>query len=108
MPGSILGNRVVRTEDPTCLTTEGVYVDDRDGVPELAGAVHVAFARSTVAHGTITSIDIDATQAMPGALGVFTASGPGLEPAVAHLGVRHIDMPASGERVWQAVRAAAG
>jgi carbon-monoxide dehydrogenase large subunit len=28
--------------------------------------------------------------------------------AVAHLGVRHIDMPASPQRVWQALRAASG
>jgi aerobic carbon-monoxide dehydrogenase large subunit len=26
--------------------------------------------------------------------------------ALAHLGVRHIDMPASPQRVWQALRAA--
>jgi carbon-monoxide dehydrogenase large subunit len=27
--------------------------------------------------------------------------------ALSHLGVRHIDMPASPQRVWQALRAAA-
>jgi len=27
--------------------------------------------------------------------------------ALAHLGVRHIDMPASPQRVWQALRSAA-
>jgi carbon-monoxide dehydrogenase large subunit len=27
--------------------------------------------------------------------------------AVAHLGVRHIDMPATPQRVWEALRAAA-
>jgi carbon-monoxide dehydrogenase large subunit len=26
--------------------------------------------------------------------------------ALAHLGVRHIDMPASPQRIWQALRAA--
>jgi carbon-monoxide dehydrogenase large subunit len=26
--------------------------------------------------------------------------------ALAHLGVRHLDMPVSPERVWQAIRAA--
>jgi carbon-monoxide dehydrogenase large subunit len=26
--------------------------------------------------------------------------------AVSHLGVRHIDMPATSERVWQAINAA--
>jgi aerobic carbon-monoxide dehydrogenase large subunit len=81
VPGSILGNRVVRKEDPKFLTTGGVYVDDLNGVPELAGAVHVAYTRSMVAHGTITSIDAEEAKAMPGVLGVFTAGDLGLEPA---------------------------
>ena len=38
MPGSILGNRVVRKEDPKFLTSGGKYVDDLNDVPELAGA----------------------------------------------------------------------
>ena len=59
VPGSILGNRVVRKEDPKFLTTGGEYLDDLNDVPELAGAAYVAYVRSTVAHGTITSIDTD-------------------------------------------------
>jgi aerobic carbon-monoxide dehydrogenase large subunit len=81
VPGSILGNRVVRKEDPKFLTTGGVYVDDLRDVPELAGAAHVAYARSTVAHAAITSVDADEAKAMPGVLGVFTATDLGLEPA---------------------------
>ena len=57
VPGSILGNRVVRKEDPKFLTSGGRYLDDLNDVPELAGAAHVAYVRSAVAHGTITSID---------------------------------------------------
>ena len=38
MTGSILGNRVIRKEDPKFLTTGGVYVDDMDE-PLLEGAL---------------------------------------------------------------------
>ena len=55
--GSILGNRVLRKEDPKFLTVGGTYVDDMDE-PMLAGAAHVVYVRSTVAHGRINSIDI--------------------------------------------------
>ena len=34
-----------------------MYLDDLNDLPELAGAAHVAYVRSAVAHGTITSID---------------------------------------------------
>ena len=47
--GSILGNSVVRLEDPTLLTGEGKYVDDL----VEPGMLYVALARSSVAHGTI-------------------------------------------------------
>jgi len=42
---SILGTRVVRTEDPRLLTAGGTYVDDLR-VPELATAGRVTFVRS--------------------------------------------------------------
>ena len=45
--GSILGNAVRRLEDPTLLTGAGKYVDDL----VETGTLHVAFVRSTVAHG---------------------------------------------------------
>jgi len=57
MGGSILGNRVLRKEDPKFLTTGGVYVDDLLDEPALNGALHVTYARSSVAHGLITGID---------------------------------------------------
>ncbi len=77
--GSILGTRVQRKEDPKFLTTGGVYVDDLTD-ELLQGAAHVAYARSAVAHGTITSIDVDGAREMPGVLGVYTATDLGLEP----------------------------
>jgi carbon-monoxide dehydrogenase large subunit len=80
VPGSILGNRVVRKEDPKFLTTGGKYVDDLNDVPELAGAAHVAYVRSSVAHGAITGIDTADAAAMPGVLGIFTGDDLALEP----------------------------
>jgi carbon-monoxide dehydrogenase large subunit len=70
---SILGTRVLRTEDPKFLTTGGEYtedlVDDR-----LAGAVHVFFVRSPLAHARITGIDLDAVRARPGVVAAYTAA----------------------------------
>ena len=58
MAGSILGTRVQRKEDPKFLTTGGVYVDDLTD-ELLQGAAQVAYARSAVAHGTISAIEIE-------------------------------------------------
>ncbi|HEY7015866.1 MAG TPA: xanthine dehydrogenase family protein molybdopterin-binding subunit [Streptosporangiaceae bacterium] len=81
---SILGTRVLRTEDPRFLTSGGVYtedvVDDR-----LAGACHVFFVRSPVAHARIQSIDATAARAAPGVIAVYTAADlaglPAIEPS---------------------------
>jgi carbon-monoxide dehydrogenase large subunit len=80
--GSILGNRVLRKEDPKFLTVGGTYVDDMNE-PMLAGAAHVVYVRSTVAHGRINSIDISDAESMPGVLGVYTAASLGLQPVPA-------------------------
>jgi carbon-monoxide dehydrogenase large subunit len=70
---SILGTRVVRTEDPRLLTEGGVYVDDLR-VPELEGAARVTFVRSPIAHAAITGIDISAARQAPGVLAVLTVA----------------------------------
>jgi carbon-monoxide dehydrogenase large subunit len=70
---SILGTRVIRTEDPRLLTSGGVYVDDLR-VPELIGAARLTFVRSPVAHARITGIDASAAIAADGVLAVLTAS----------------------------------
>jgi carbon-monoxide dehydrogenase large subunit len=41
-----------------------------------------------------------------GTIGSTPAVQNAIVDAVAHLGVRHIDMPASPQRVWDALRAA--
>jgi aerobic carbon-monoxide dehydrogenase large subunit len=69
---SILGTRVVRTEDPRLLTAGGTYVDDLR-VPELTGAGRATFVRSPVAHAMITGLDTSAALAAPGVVAVFTA-----------------------------------
>jgi aerobic carbon-monoxide dehydrogenase large subunit len=70
---SILGTRVLRTEDPRFLTTGGVYtedvVDDR-----LAGACHVFFVRSPIAHARITGLDVSAALEAPGVVAVYTGA----------------------------------
>ena len=80
MAGSILGNRVLRKEDPKFLTTGGTYTDDLRNEPLLAGAAHVTYVRSSVAHGTITSIDVSGALTRPGVIAVFTAADLGLQP----------------------------
>jgi aerobic carbon-monoxide dehydrogenase large subunit len=70
---SILGTRVIRTEDPRLLTGGGVYVDDvRE--PELEGAVRATFVRSTVAHALITGIDKSEALGQPGVVAVLTVA----------------------------------
>ncbi|MCW2929076.1 MAG: carbon monoxide dehydrogenase, partial [Actinomycetia bacterium] len=70
---SILGTRVIRTEDPRLLTSGGVYVDDLRE-PELAGAARATFVRSVVAHALITGIDTAEALAQPGVVAVLTAA----------------------------------
>ncbi|MEN9648542.1 MAG: hypothetical protein RLZ17_578, partial [Actinomycetota bacterium] len=53
MAGSILGNRVLRKEDPKFLTTGGKYIEDLNDEPMFAGALHVTYVRSIVAHAKI-------------------------------------------------------
>src|SRR5919108_5596010 len=68
---SILGTRVIRTEDPRLLTAGGVYVDDLR-TPELNAAARLTFVRSPVAHARITGIDTSAAVSEPGVLAVLT------------------------------------
>jgi aerobic carbon-monoxide dehydrogenase large subunit len=69
---SILGTRVLRTEDPKFLTTGGVYTEDVTDAA-LTGACHVFFVRSPIAHAQITGIDASAALEAPGVLAVYTA-----------------------------------
>jgi carbon-monoxide dehydrogenase large subunit len=70
---SILGTRVVRTEDPRLLTVGGTYVDDLR-IPELTGAARITFVRSPIAHARITGIDASAALEAPGVVAVLTVA----------------------------------
>lgn len=70
---SIIGNRVLRKEDPKFLTSGAVYTADVVD-PRLGGAAYVTYVRSTVASATITSIDTSDAASAPGVLGVYTAA----------------------------------
>lgn len=65
---SILGNRVVRREDPRFLTSGGVYGED---LP-FDRALWVTFVRSTVAHARIASIDAEDAKRIPGVVGIYS------------------------------------
>src|SRR5690349_3297464 len=70
---SILGNRVIRREDPAFLTVGGTYIDD---LP-LENAVHVAYAISTMPDARIASIDTSVAAGMPGVSAVVAAADLG-------------------------------
>ena len=99
---SILGTRVVRTEDPRLLTAGGTYTDDLR-LPELAGALRVTFVRSPVAHAEITGIDAKTALDSPGVVAVLTAADaddlppaaarPATEPLLADGRVRYVGEP---------------
>ena len=64
----LVGQRVKRREDPRLIQGLATYVDD----VKIAGLQHLAFKRSDIAHGRITSIDVSAAQAMEGVAAVYT------------------------------------
>ncbi len=70
---SIVGTRVVRTEDPRLLTTGAQDLEDLR-LPELQGAAYATFVRSPMAHARITGIDVSAALEEPGVVAVLTAA----------------------------------
>jgi xanthine dehydrogenase large subunit len=52
------------------VTGEAVYIDD---MAEPAGTLHAYLGLATVAHGTITSLDLSAVETAPGVVAVLTA-----------------------------------
>ncbi|GAB3308852.1 molybdopterin-dependent oxidoreductase [Epidermidibacterium keratini] len=69
---SILGTRVLRTEDPRFLTGTSTYTADLED-DRLTGALHAHFVRSSVPHGRIVGIDAKEARDMPGVVAVYTA-----------------------------------
>src|SRR4051794_34021754 len=94
---SILGTRVVRTEDPLFLTRGAVYTDDLTD-ERLVGALHATFVRSQVAHGRLLSVDASAAREAPGVVAVYTADDIDLDPIPAGLPM----VPTAMQRPWLA------
>jgi carbon-monoxide dehydrogenase large subunit len=65
---SVIGERVLRHEDPRLVSGRGRYLADHD----LPGLCHVAILRSSVAHALIERIDTSAAAALPGVVDVVT------------------------------------
>ncbi len=78
---SILGNRVLRVEDPKFLTVGGHYTDDL----AYDGALWVTYVRSTVAHARIAGIDTSDALVLPGVVAVYTGEDLDLPPIPAGL-----------------------
>src|SRR5262249_49128451 len=76
MAGSILGNAVLRVEDPRFLRGDARYVEN---LP-LEGALHAVFVRSFLAHARVNGIDVTQASTMPGVSGVWTANDLDLPP----------------------------
>jgi aerobic carbon-monoxide dehydrogenase large subunit len=76
VPGSLLGNRVRRVEDPDLLTGKGTFV----GSLRIEGCASATFVRSPFAHARIRSIDATEAAAAPGVLCVLTGPELGVEP----------------------------
>jgi len=77
---SIMGTRVLRTEDPLFLSRGAVYTDDLTD-PRLAGALHLTFVRSPLAHARIRAVDVGPARRAPGVVDVVTAAELDLAPA---------------------------
>ena len=67
--GSILGNPVIRREDPGILVGATQYLDDL----EIDGLLHVAFVRSTIAHARIEMLEVDEAREMAGVVAVYVS-----------------------------------
>jgi len=74
--GSILGNAVLRKEDPRLLLGSDQYYDDLEATD--VGYVH--FVRSPYAHARLGSVDITDAADMPGVLGVYNADNLEMTP----------------------------
>jgi carbon-monoxide dehydrogenase large subunit len=99
---SILGNRVIRTEDPRFLTGDSTYVADL----KYPGTVHAVFVRSLMASAAPLNPLGAKGIGESGAIGSTPAVQNAVIDAVAHLGIRHIDMPLTAQRVWRSIDAA--
>ena len=109
---SMLGTNVLRKEDPSLLRVGGGYVD------EVLAQVDYPALRAEQARrreDPATPLLETPSPLNPlGAKGIGDSGTIGSTPAVqnavvdalAHLGIRHVDIPTTSERVWRAITAA--
>jgi aerobic carbon-monoxide dehydrogenase large subunit len=74
--GSILGTRVLRTEDPALLTGAARYLNDLD----LPGKLRACFVRSEVAHARLDAVHVDGALEVPGVVAAYVAADLGVAP----------------------------
>lgn len=67
-PNSVIGQRMLRREDPALLTGEAKFTNDL----AIPGALHLAVLRSPYAHARIKSIDVADARTMPGVVAIYT------------------------------------
>ena len=75
MTKTLIGQRVLRNEDPRLLTGQAQFVDD----VEIPGLLHAAFLRSDHAHARLLGLDVSAARERPGVVAVFTAEDMGAD-----------------------------
>lgn len=68
--GGVIGQRVLRKEDPRLLTGQARFTDDL----VVPGALWAVLVRSPIAHGRITSVVTAEAAAMPGVRAVLTGA----------------------------------
>src|SRR5437879_5343764 len=120
---SYVGRPIRRREDLPLVTGQGRYAAD----VHFSDLLHTAFCRSTVPHGVLRSVDLEAARAMPGGVAAFAAAAlPELNgatadaafpqmhlvgrPILARPRVRYVGEPVAlvvAETAYQAVDAAA-
>jgi carbon-monoxide dehydrogenase large subunit len=65
---SVIGQRMLRREDPALLTGEARFTSDL----AIPGALHLSVVRSPYAHARIVSVDTSAAASMDGVVAVYT------------------------------------
>ena len=111
-----LGASVKRKEDIRFIAGKGRYVDDINRPGQVRGGIAQGMPRADSA----PSFDVDAIQTPcpsnplgvkgcgeAGCTGALPAVMNALLDALAPLGISRLDMPATPETVWRAIRAAA-
>jgi carbon-monoxide dehydrogenase large subunit len=75
----VVGTPVARVEDRHLVMGHGTFVDNLRG-PEVAGALHLTFVRSPIAHARFVAVDLAAAKAAPGVVAVYAANDIDLQP----------------------------